>query len=139
MLGTGRGGGEEMKRSASFGVGLFVFIAGCASGKEDPATVEATELPVIASFTATPPTVAAGGPALLSWEVGGATSLSLDHDIGQLAGVSLSVAPVAPATTFVLTATNAAGSVTATVTVRVSGAPCVPGAACKAQVHGVAF
>ncbi len=68
---------------------------------------------------------ATGNPALpaqatLSWNVEGATSLSVDQGIGDVPGPTGSrvVAP-AVATVYTLTATNASGSATATVTIAV--------------------
>jgi hypothetical protein len=72
---------------------------------------------VIDSFSANPNVWA--GPeisALLTWNTTGATSLSIDHGVGTVAGNTVSVSPSAT-TAYTLTATNAAGSVTATATV----------------------
>jgi chitodextrinase len=73
--------------------------------------------PAISSFTATPSTVAAGQSSSLSWIVSGATSLNIDHGVGDVTGRGLvSVSPAAT-TAYTLTASNAAGSVTASATV----------------------
>ncbi|HXC16746.1 MAG TPA: glycoside hydrolase family 44 protein [Holophagaceae bacterium] len=88
--------------------------------------------PLIASFTASPATISAGSSATLSWSVSGATRLSLDNGIGTVTGASRSVSPPVT-TTYTLTATNTAGSVTASAAVTVSSAgfltPGDPGAA----------
>jgi len=85
-------------------------VSGAAAGR-----------PAIMSFTASPGSISPGGTSTLSWEVSGADTASIDGGIGS---VSLSgnrvVAPVAT-TTYTLTATGAAGSVTATARVLVSG------------------
>lgn len=88
-----------------------------------PATLTVTApppAPVINSFTAAPATINLGQSTTLSWVVTGADSLSLDPALGALSGNSVSASPTAN-TTYTLTATNAAGSVTATTTVTVNG------------------
>ncbi len=78
--------------------------------------------PVINSFTADPASVAAGSCSALGWSTTGATSVTLNP--GGAVPVNGSV-PACPAvtTTYILTATNAAGSITDTETVTVTGAP----------------
>jgi hypothetical protein len=91
-------------------------------------------LPVIASFVASPTTITSGQSSTLSWNVTGATSLSLNQGIGVVTGTSRSVSPAAT-TTYTLTATNAGGSTTKMTTVNVSGG--LAGvAALVAQVSG---
>ncbi len=75
--------------------------------------------PVIASFTASPASIAAGQSATLSWSVTGATTLSIAPTVGTVTGSSISVNPAAT-TTYTLTATNTGGSSTATATLTVS-------------------
>ena len=80
-------------------------------------TVVAGSPPTIASFGPLPN--AAAGPGIsvkLLWSVTGATSLSIDHGVGNVLGTSITVGPTAT-TTYTLTATNGAGSVKATATV----------------------
>lgn len=72
--------------------------------------------PVIRSFTANPATITLGGTSTLSWEVIGATSLSISPDVGPMSGTSVTVQP-ATRTEYMLTASNAAGSATARTTV----------------------
>lgn len=81
----------------------------------------AAGVPVITSFSASPGSISPGGSSTLSWDVSGATTVSLDQGIGSvpLSG-SRAVSPGAT-TTYTPTATNAAGSVTATAAVSVSG------------------
>ncbi len=76
--------------------------------------------PVISSFTATPGTVAAGQPATLAWSVSGATTVTIDNGVGDVSNITSK--PVSPAqtTTYWLTATNGAGSVTARTTIGVT-------------------
>jgi hypothetical protein len=81
------------------------------------ATVAAGSPPVISGFWANPNLAAGAGiGAPLIWSVTGATSVSIDHGVGAVTGNSIVVTPSAT-TTYTLTATNAAGSVTATATV----------------------
>lgn len=84
-----------------------------------PLTRNQQNLPVIVSFTANPATIAPGGSSVLSWQVNGATGLSISPDVGPVTGSSVSVSP-ATTTQYTLTASNAAGSTTAQTTVTVS-------------------
>jgi hypothetical protein len=74
--------------------------------------------PVISSFTATTPSVSAGTPATLNWNVTGASYLIVSPDVGAVRGTSLSVSP-SQSTTYTLYATNAHGRATATVNITV--------------------
>ncbi len=80
--------------------------------------------PVIVSFAASPSTITAGQSSTLSWTTTNATTVSIDNGVGaQPVNGSVSLSP-AGTTTYVLTATNAAGSSTtgsATVTVTTPG------------------
>ena len=73
-------------------------------------------LPVIASFEANPSTINLGDAVALTWEVTGATALKIDPGVGVVTGTAIAVKPT-DATTYILTATNAAGSSTAKVTI----------------------
>jgi len=73
---------------------------------------------IIHSFTASPPNITAGDSTTLNWSVTGADTLSIDQGIGMVTGTSLTVSP-ATTTTYILTATNTAGSVSVPVTVTV--------------------
>ncbi len=82
------------------------------------ATTTATLLPAnppsISAFVAIPASAGPGVGATLRWSTTGATSMSIDHGVGTVTGSSVTVYPTAP-TAYTLTATNGAGSVTATV------------------------
>ena len=78
-------------------------------------TVTTAPLPVFTSFTASPSSVAAGGSSTLAWVVSGATSMTIDNGVGTVTGTSVVVTPAAT-TTYTMTATNAAGSVSHSVT-----------------------
>ncbi len=81
----------------------------------------AASMPVIESFEASPATVAAGESAMLNWKVPGATAVSIDQGIGSVALTGTRAVAPAETTTYTLTASSAAGSVTATTQVIVSG------------------
>jgi hypothetical protein len=91
-------------------------LAACNSGGTSP------PVPVIASFTAAPPSVVRGSSSTLSWSVTGADSISIDNGIGAVTGTSLAVTPTTT-TTYTLTATNAGGPATSTATVTVTPFP----------------
>ena len=76
--------------------------------------------PVINFFTATPSTISEGEFATLSWNITGADSATIDNGIGSVVTTSGSVqdAPTMT-TTYTLTASNPAGTVTRGVTVTV--------------------
>ncbi len=77
-------------------------------------------LPVVNYFTANPPVISAGSTTTLSWSVSNATSVTIDQGVGAVGLVG--TAPVSPAATtnYTLTASNAAGWYSLTITVTVS-------------------
>jgi len=85
-------------------------------------TVVTHDVPGIASFVATPSTIDAGGTSTLTWSGGNFDSISIDHGVGDVTNVSgavgVSVSP-AETTTYVMTASNAYGTVRKTATVTV--------------------
>ncbi|MDX2153978.1 MAG: OmpA family protein [Bryobacteraceae bacterium] len=88
------------------------------------ATVTVTQPPPpqVVSFTAQPATIQSGQSSTLTWNVEGATSVSIST-LGTVANSgSQQVSPTAT-TTYTLTATNPAGQTTATATVTVTSAP----------------
>ena len=92
-------------------------------------TVTVVQPPTISGFGASPSSIYQGDGSTLSWNVGGATSLSLDNGIGAVSGTSRVVSPSAT-TYYTLTATNTVNGVSvsrmAGVTVSVSPRPTVP-------------
>lgn len=91
-------------------IGLAPSCLGGPSGGGDGGT--SVGLPVIASFTAQPSTLpAGGGPVTLAWSVTGADQVAIDQGVGSVAGTQTQ-STVASTTLFTLTASNAAGSVT---------------------------
>jgi hypothetical protein len=97
-----------------------MFIASCTGG---PITITGpSQLPAINSFNASPASISAGESSALNWTVTGATTVSIDQGIGNVALTGpRAVAPTAT-TIYTLTASSSAGSVTATTQVLVSGA-----------------
>ncbi len=100
---------------------LSLTIAVPAFAKNPPAP---TTKPAIASFYADPQSVKSGSGTTLRWSVTGATSLSIDQGVGAVSKSSKFVTPKI-STVYTLTATNAAGSTTATTSVIVI-VPTVP-------------
>jgi hypothetical protein len=98
-----------------------LFITGCAGG---PITISSFgQQPSIISFNAEPSSISAGESSDLSWNVSGATTISIDQGIGNVALTGTrAVAPVAT-TVYTLTASSSAGSTTATTQVVVTGTP----------------
>jgi hypothetical protein len=74
--------------------------------------------PVINSFTATPDTISPGGSSNLTWDISGATSVTIDQGIGTPSTFGQMVYPTEN-TTYTLTAINPAGTDNATVTITV--------------------
>jgi hypothetical protein len=76
--------------------------------------------PVINSFSASPGSIETGESSTLSWSVTGATTVSIDQGIGNVALNGSRVVNPAASTVYTLLATNAGGSMTATAMVGVS-------------------
>lgn len=93
---------------------LVISLSACTQKPADP--------PQINSFKATPASLKNIAPVTLSWEVTGASSLSIEPGIGTVTGTSKTV-EVASSTTFTLTTKNASGSVNAEAKVTVTIAP----------------
>ena len=74
--------------------------------------------PTIASFTANPPTVSAGSPVTLTWNVSGAEYNIVSPEPGIVAGTSVTLIP-SKTTKYTLSSTNQYGRTTATVKVTV--------------------
>lgn len=100
-----------------------------AGGSDSAQTnVDVTQPPNITSFTASPSTINQGGSSTLSWTVSGeVTSLSINQSVGDVTGQSSKSVSPGSTTTYRLTATNGAGSDTATVKVTVQTSGSGPG------------
>ena len=83
-------------------------------------TITVTKLPVINSFTAKPASIVSGNSTALKWDVSGATTVTINKNIGEvdLTGTK-SVSPTTT-TTYTLTAANNVGSVDKSVKVTVT-------------------
>jgi len=105
--------------------------------------VTAPTKPVIGSFLAAPSTIASGASSNLSWATTGATSISISP--GNFTSASATGATtVTPSvtSTYTLTATNSAGSTTATVIVNVTtaGGPlAISTTSCPGGTQGQAY
>lgn len=118
--------GRNFRRNITSVCVLAMVISACSSSNSPnlpivpgPTPAPASALPQIASFTASSPSITNGQSVTLSWTITGATSLSLAPGVGAVTGSSITVRPTAT-TDYVLTATNAVGSTTATVRVEVT-------------------
>ena len=85
-------------------------------------TAPVGKAPSILSFTANPGAVMWGQPATLTWQVNGATSISIDNGVGDVSNTQGARVSLRQSTTYTLTASNAAGSTTAQTTVLVGSA-----------------
>jgi len=98
-----------------------LFIASCYPG--GPITITTPgKLPVINSFSASPSNISAGESSTLNWTVTGATAVSIDQGIGNVALTGPRAVAPAATTVYTLTASSSAGSTTATTQVIVTGA-----------------
>ena len=98
-----------------FAMIVLVLVAGC-----EPAPTT----PIINSLLANPSIITEGESSTLTWSVTDATSVTIDQSVGSVASTGTTAVTPATTTTYTLTATNVAGSVTATTTITVN--PAVP-------------
>jgi hypothetical protein len=83
-------------------------------------TVSDGTRPVITSFTAVPPSISVGASSNLTWDIQGATTITINQGIGvPVSHFSQAVSPTVT-TTYVLTALNSTGTDNRTVTVTVT-------------------
>jgi uncharacterized protein YkwD len=82
-------------------------------------TSSAAPAQAINAFSATPQTITAGQSVTLSWSVSGATSISLNNGIGDVTYLTSKAVTPTATTTYTLTAKNANGSTTKSITVTV--------------------
>jgi len=80
-------------------------------------TVIMHPVPTVSAFTASPAKIGAGATSVLNWNVADFDHIAIDHGVGDVTGTNS--IPVHPneTTTYVLTASNAYGTVRETVTV----------------------
>ncbi len=82
--------------------------------------------PIVLSFAASPAGIVSGGSSTLTWNIYGATSVSIDPGIGNVGPSGSTTVHPGASTTYTLTATNSAGNVTATTDVNVLMLPQLP-------------
>jgi hypothetical protein len=121
-------GSEPVNGSVSTGVlnttTSFTLTATGANGNTVSAVITITvapqNVPQIVMFAATPSTINSGQSTQLCWQVNGATSITISSGVGNNLPTNScqTISPTAT-TTYVLTATNAAGQNQASVTVNV--------------------
>lgn len=92
---------------------ISIIVAGCVQ-------VTDNQPPTIDSFDASPGSITSGESSTLSWSVSEAATASIDQEIGDVALTGTRVVSPTTTTTYTLTATNEAGSVTATAQVVVT-------------------
>ena len=116
-----------MGKALMFLMATLILAAGCITVSSPPpastpSPTPSQPAPAIATFEATPSSLAAGGSATLQWEVTNASTVSIDQGIGAVAlSGNRSITP-GSTTTYKLTATNQYGSSTATTQVFITGA-----------------
>ncbi len=113
-----------MKRLIPLLVLVSILIAGCGGGAITIGVPGAQ--PSILSFNAEPSTISAGGTSNLSWNVTGATTITIDQGIGNVALTGTRAVSPAATTVYTLTASSSSGTSTATTQVVVSGASPTP-------------
>jgi len=98
----------------------LVALIGSAVGCAAPAPVTLVAKPTINSFAASPTNINQGQQTVLSWDVSGATTVTIQPDIGKQGSTgSLTLTPNATVT-YTLTANNDAGSTTSSATINVT-------------------
>ena len=100
--------------SLFFAMIVLVLVAGCSG--------PAPTTPIINSFLANPTSITVGDSSNLSWSVTDATTVVIDQSVGSVASTGTTAVSPVTSTTYTLTATNVAGSVTASVTITVGAA-----------------
>jgi hypothetical protein len=95
---------------------LLVLASGCTAFSQ----------PVIINFSANPGIITAGSSSTLIWNVTGANSVRIEPDLGYVAVAGTHAVSPAATVTYTITASNGAGSVTASAVVTVNPAPQPP-------------
>ncbi len=114
-----------MKRLVPLLLLLIVFIVSCYPGAPISIGIPGQQ-PVINSFNSSPQSIAVGESSTLSWSITGATSVNIDQGIGNVALTGTRIVSPTVTTIYTLTATNSAGSVTATSQIIVGGGASPP-------------
>ena len=82
--------------------------------------------PVITQFSSNPSTINSGETSALFWNVTGATSVSIDQGVGQVAFVGFKLISPATSTAYTLSATNSIGTVYRATVTTINSAPLPP-------------
>jgi hypothetical protein len=107
---------------------LLIIIPGCftfPTQTTTPTTPAATP-PIIIAFSSNPSTINSDGTSTLLWNVTGATSVSINQGIGRVDVAGTREVSPNTSTTYTITASNSAGSVTSLIAVTVSGTGTIP-------------
>ncbi len=113
-----------MKKLITLVLLVLLSVVGCTGA---PITISTQGgQPSIISFNAEQASISAGQSANLSWNVTGATTITIDQGIGNVALTGTRAVTPAATTTYTLTALSAAGTATATTQVIVTGASATP-------------
>jgi len=86
----------------------------------------ANNAPVVVKFTVSPATIGPGEAAILSWEVQNASAVSIDPGIPDAASTGVDKVAPTTTTTYILTASNKAGSTRSTALLTVTGTGVIP-------------
>jgi hypothetical protein len=118
---------------ARISIFLIICVVVCLVACTPPLSqTQAPQLPVIAKFSSDPSNILPYYPSFLSWDVSGATIVTIDHGVGKVDPYGRQMVKPSENTTYTLAATNANGTVTASTVVSVCPTcACVPFSAPK--------
>ena len=113
----GSGNGSLVVENINATTNYTITVGNAAGSASDSVTISAGDVPVISSFTIDNANPVPESSVELSWSVGNADSVVISPDVGSVdpSSGTASTTPVST-TTYTLTATNAFGSSSATVT-----------------------
>jgi len=98
----------------------LVALVGSSFGCGAPASITPTAKPTISSFSASPSSITQGQQTTLSWGVSGATTVTIQPDIGVQGLTGALILTPNATVTYTLTAENSAGSTNSSATVNVT-------------------
>jgi len=111
-------------KSLIFSILCLSFFSAC--DKSSPTSPDSgpasSPAPIINSFTASPEIIARDDSSKLDWKTTNATTVSIDHGIGEVYTSGIEFVRPDITTTYTLTAKNSVGTVTASCRVEVRGA-----------------
>jgi hypothetical protein len=116
---------------------LLILVPGCITSPAPNPIPQVGTLPVIIEFSNNPSTINAGGTSTLLWNVTGATSVSIDQGIGQVAVAGTRVVSPTTSTIYTISATNSTGTVTRSAVTTVNSASPPPPASTSFAVTGI--